>query len=395
MAGLFGDTNDDADEDLKIRSITIENTNINIYRGGESEAHTTVDSLNLQLSSLDLSAETHQLNQLIGSAEISARKIVHRLSDGHYRVEAENPHFDLNPGNFTVNSFAVIPEYSPHELPERLGHETDHFDIRADNIQLRGFRAAEWLDSNELIADVLDVENLILDISRDKNFPDKPRTVDPLLNVQFADFPFAVSLDSINWKGGMILYREMEEGQDSFGEIRFEDVDIEFAGIQNRNPEQTIQASARSEFLGISTLTVDFEFFLANNGRQNIRGKLEQIDLKELNPVLEPLAFVRIDDGQLSSLEFEFTADDEKSTGEIEAIYQDLSIKILDEETLEESTSDNIMSFVANLVAIRSSNDGDEPRIGEIDFDREEDRSMFNYWWKSLRDGIKSTVQRF
>ncbi len=73
-------------------------------------------------------------------------------------------------------------------------------------------------------------------------------------------------------------------------------------------------------------------------------------------------------------------------------IYEDLDIKKLDSETLEETTRSRIVSFVANLAVVRSSNPEDDPRVGEIDFERETDRSTFSYWWKTLRSGLKSSA---
>lgn len=96
----------------------------------------------------------------------------------------------------------------------------------------------------------------------------------------------------------------------------------------------------------------------------------------------------------MNSLEFDFTADNQNSMGKLIAIYDNLSIKTLDKETLEETTGNNIISFFANLIAVHSSNNDDDPREGEVEFEREEGYSMFSYWWKSLRSGIKSTIQR-
>lgn len=396
VAALFrsDDESEDTDSDVLIGSVSVTRSHLHVYRVAENDAHTVIRDFNFKAGNLDLSAATDGLNEIVGSAEFDAESLSHLMESGHYRLDADNPSYSTQPGDLTLDHFRMVPQLSPHELPEKLGHQSDHFDITSGRIQIRDIRIDEWFESNELVAGAILVDDLDLSISRDKNFPDKPRTEKPLLNEQFLNFKFAASVDTLIWKGGSIAYREMEEEQTTFGEIEFTDISIHFSKIQNRNRSESIRAKAYSKLMGISDLNVEFEFSLENNAVQHITGDLSGMQLANLNPVLEPLAFVRIKEGQLHSLYFDFKADDAGAAGSLTAIYDDLSFRTLDQESLEESTGNNIISYLANAVVVRSSNTENDTRTGDIDFEREKDRSMFSYWWKSLRTGIKSTALR-
>lgn len=390
------ETGNDSDEDTEINvgRISLYDSQVNIYPSDSEDAHTVIGGIRLSLTNLNASSDKDQMNEMVESLDLQIGSASHVTEDGYYEMRSSDLRFNLNSRELSMETLEVIPLLSPHELSVRIGHEIDHFDISSQHVSIRGVDVDKWFDSEVVSISAIEVNDLILEISRDKNHPDKPRTEDPLLNGQFANLDIETSIDSLLWKGGHIIYRELEEGQETYGEILFDDVDIEFTGIQNRNPDETIKATATCLFMGLSELNVDFEFNLENDAVQNISGRLNQIDLKELNTVLEPLAFVRIDEGQLTSLSFEFTADNEVARGELVIVYDNLSIRILDEETLEGTTTRDIASFFANLIAIRSSNDEDDPRIGEIAIEREKERSMFTYWWHILRDGLKSSVTR-
>jgi hypothetical protein len=94
-----------------------------------------------------------------------------------------------------------------------------------------------------------------------------------------------------------------------------------------------------------------------------------------------------------------------RSSGEVQLNYHDLKlISYRDDAKIEELQKkkknkdydelrkDNLKSFLINVV-IRKNMDEKLPedkRTGEINFERNSSRSIFNYWWKSLYDGIKS-----
>ncbi|CAN5389396.1 hypothetical protein BH23BAC3_BH23BAC3_33870 [soil metagenome] len=382
------------DTDIKIGRISLYDSQVNIYPADSDDAHTVIGGIRLSLTDLNVSSDTDQMNEMVGSLDLQVRSASHVTEDGYYEVRSSDLRFNLDSRELSMETIAVIPLLSPHELPASLGHETDHFDISSQHVSIRGIDIDQWFESEVVSISVIELNDLILEISRDKNHPDKPRTAVLLLNEQFANLDIETSIGTLLWKGGYIMYREMEEGQDQYGEILFDAVDIEFFGIQNVNPDETIKATASCLFMGLSELNVDFEFFLENNAAQNISGSLGQIDLKELNTVLEPLAFVKIKEGDLKSMTFEFTADDNGAKGELMIIYDNLTIRILDEENLEQTATRNVASFFANLIAIRSSNSEDDPRMGEIALERDEERSMFTYWWHILRDGLMSSVAR-
>lgn len=387
------DTNDE-DTEVEIGRISLTDSQVHIYRVDSSEPHTVIGGIRVALTDIKVTQEHDQINEMIGSLDMRVGSASHLMENGHYELRSTDFQFNLNSRDLSIGQFELIPLLDYHELPEAVGQEIDHFEISSQNIHIRGIDVDKWFESEIISFTAIELNGLILEISRDKNHPDKPRTVDPLLNEQFANLEIETSVDSLLWKGGHIIYREMEEGQDKFGEILFDDVDITFVGLQNRNPDEPVRATAVSKFLGLTDLNVDFEFFLANNATQNISGNLGQMDLTELNPIVEPLAFISIKEGNLDSMSFEFTADSRGARGELQIVYDNLSIQILDEETLEGSTTRDIASFLANLIAIRSSNDGSDPRMGEIELEREEDRSMFTYWWHILRDGLRSSVAR-
>lgn len=377
-----------------IQNFTVSETSVNLYREDLTSVGTQLNAINLRVTDLDFTSDSTSMSNRFGLLEFEIDTVIHNTESDYYVIEGNQVSFSRETGDFLISEFFVKPQLSPMELPAQVGHEIDHLDIRSGPVELHALDLDEWFLNGHLKARSITADRLEVEISRDKNHPDKPKNARPLLNTQFSGLPFSVSIDSLAWRDGFISYREWSEGQDSSGTVFFDSVDAVITGIQNRKREETIKAEASTMFLNESKLMVQFEFSLDDVGSQKIDGTLEEIDLKTLNQVLVPLAQVQINDGHLHSIEFNFQLDQTAATGDIICIYEDFSLSFLQDESHEKSTGNRILSFLANNIQIRSSNEGEEPRSGEISFERELGQSDVNYWWKSLRSGIQDLIKR-
>jgi hypothetical protein len=206
-----------------------------------------------------------------------------------------------------------------------------------------------------------------------------------------------------------VSYEEIPPGGEEAGMIYFDDL---YASVYNISNDHTmakgIEMQAQSRFMGKGMLKVKSQFPWENKEACTISGSLRDFELKEVNTMLEPAANIVIESGRLDELSFQFAYDHEKSNGELELNYRDLKlVTFKEEEKLEKAKSkkrnkgksedelrkDDFKTFLLNAFVIRKNMDENVPeekRKGTIEFNRNTERSLFNYWWKSLSSGIKS-----
>src|SRR5690606_10171427 len=116
-------------------------------------------------------------------------------------------------------------------------------------------------------------------------------------------------------------------------------------------------------------------------------------ELTELNPTMEHLARVWIESGNMTSLAFNFDYDDDVAYGSVLLLYEDLKMTAYkeNEQCLEVN---KIKTFILNVLFAKRNKE-DEVRFakrnGTIEFERDKKRSIFNFWWKSLAAGIKTS----
>ena len=142
--------------------------------------------------------------------------------------------------------------------------------------------------------------------------------------------------------------------------------------------------------------------------KSKMAGSLRRLPFTKLNSMVEPAANMEFESGMLNRIDFAFQYNDDASSGEVSLNYQDLKIvsyrtdeqiekvekkKRNRKKSEEELKKDNLKTFIINAFVVRKNLDENVPeekRTGQINFERDKSRSVFNYWWKSLFTGIKS-----
>ena len=139
---------------------------------------------------------------------------------------------------------------------------------------------------------------------------------------------------------------------------------------------------------------IKVDFTLPYNEAQvyNAKGRISNLGLHRLNPILESLAFIRVESGRLNALDFNFDYDDYVSHGNMTINYENLKLAGLTKD--KESKENELKSFALGLF-VRKDKDREVPiekRSGKIYYERDRRRAIFNVWVKSLFSGVKSSV---
>ena len=104
-----------------------------------------------------------------------------------------------------------------------------------------------------------------------------------------------------------------------------------------------------------------------------VNGKLSGIEVMELNPILEKNAFIYATSGKIDAMSFSFTANNTKSSGQMNLRYDGLNVAVKNKRT-DDTTAvkERVISVIANMKIMNSNPiPGEEMRQGDIDFERD------------------------
>ncbi|MBE3084744.1 MAG: hypothetical protein IMZ64_00830, partial [Bacteroidetes bacterium] len=278
--------------------------------------------------------------------------------------------------------------------------QTNRFEAGFSNIYFHDFYATDYFRSGSLISSYIEIGKMDMKIFRDKRkefrHVNKPAFQDMIYN-----YPGNVNIDSIGLINGNVAFTAHAEEANEPGSISFNKINAKIYKITNDTIYKT--ESAFLELKGDALLMGKGKMNVFLKGeiydRHNtfsLNGSLSSLEANELNPILEKNAFIYATSGKIDAMNFSFTADNEKATGKMTMLYHGLDIAVKNKRT-DDTTAfmEKLKSFIVNI-KVPDSNPmpGKEVRVGIIDYERDPERFLFNYCFKSILSGIQSSLAK-
>lgn len=353
----------------------------------------------LQLSDIIVDSTSAQREQffITDKLEWSAQEVSWTLPDNLYSLKANALGGSSSDQNVFVDSLRLDPMFPKYEFSQTVGYEIDRIELMIESLVMEEVNFDSLLYNRKLIAGIFNIENAKMDIFHDKRLPGGITKVKPLPHLKFQEIDFPVKIDTISIVNSYISYSEHLNKVANPGTVTFEELEATLSDVSNLKSDskdsKAVTLEAKTKVMGSGLLNVHFSFLKNDtSGRHSIDGSLGSMSMKDLNPVLENVGLVHVDDGLINSLEFSMVLDKRKAMGSLTMKYQDLNIKILEADEVKEGETKKFTSFIANTFVIKKSNTEEPLREGNIEFERIEEKSVFNYWWKSLLSGLKDNI---
>lgn len=390
-----GDDNNSSNSsiDLIIGTITFENTNIKV--------NNMLDSLSLSITEGDLSIENLNTIQeesltlkVVDAIDLKAKSIDVVNANGMYTFSADNFKQSSKSEILTISSLKIKPNYPDYEFTSLYKYQTDRLDIEANNIRIFNFIPLKYFKNDSLMATSINIENLNMDVFRDKRRPFKHEKK-PTIQELMRKFPGYLRIDSVVCKGGKIVYSEHSKKAAEPGKISFNDLTASIYNLSNdtttKNEDVFLEFDANALLMNAGKIAVLLKANrLSALSSFEVNGHLGNMELDKLNPMLENNSSIHIKSGNLGSMKFHFKANKTKATGETTILYNNLEVEVVGKST---ELGESFLTFIANKKIIDANPLPDKSvKEGIIEYRRNPERFLFNYSFKSILSGIKNIL---
>ena len=345
------------------------------------------------ISTLESKAFTFQ-NVSFDRILISIGKGSTPFSDGLYTFEAQNFSYDSSNEPLIINEINLISNNPKYEIAHKTGVQTDWISFNIQAFKTYGFNLHALLEKKSFIADYISLNQVNGAVFRDKRLP-FPKKPDTKLPMQMIDsLSFNLHIDSISIMNTHIKYEEHVAEASNPGYVEFKDLQaniFELSNIAERIQKPT-SMHVHSRFMGEPLLNIDFEMPNIKFPKPySVVGTLEPSSFTIFNPMLEESYSASIKSGNIDKFKFNFAYNEDVSNGILYMEYSDLEVDVLRKD---DDSKSNFKSLVINSLVIQKKNinKNHSQQQGEISFERDKKRSIFNYWWNSLFSGIKNVV---
>ena len=194
----------------------------------------------------------------------------------------------------------------------------------------------------------------------------------------------------------------LEKGNEIYqtGKVELQDFYASCFNVTNQSGriknKPNMQVSVQTRLMGKGTLKSDFRFNLSSKSHKfSYQGSLSEMSMTAFNPFIEPLTNISIKEGISKSITFDVDANKNMATGVMNFEYKNLKIAVQKKDKEDkQGIKEKVKSFFANLFVVKKDNPKkNEPlRKAYISYERDPTKSFFNYYWKTLLSGMKTSI---
>jgi len=386
-------------QNIRIGKVLIDNANLEIENTLNAQAFLMKDGV-LDVHDVRIGKQDTLSFHIFRQLDFKAKELLYVSSDSFYTYRAIGLIYSDTSNNLVVEKFLILPNYENYDFTSRFTYETDRFDAAFSHVTLHDFPASVYIHSGRFESSYIEIGEMNLNAFRDKRrefqHVNKPEFQDVIY-----DFPGDIRIDSIGVLSGNITYTEHAEESNEPGYISFNEISAKIYKISNDSIYKTdnafLELKGRTLLMGKGRLNVSLKAKLFDNRNTfSLHGILTNMEAKELNPMLEKNAYVYATTGKIDTMDFRFTANSSKATGKMTLIYNGLDLAVKN-RTTDDTTAlkERIISIIANW-KVKNSNPirGKDLREGIIDYERDPEKFLFNYCFKSVLSGIQSSLAK-
>jgi hypothetical protein len=381
-------------------SVILENADLTLSEMDSRTIRCKASGLSLRFAGTAIDSLNNDSSRILFSRELA-------IHCDQFLLPAKNKVYDLQVSGFDFNTrtasihtgrIKLKPRLSESAFANASKYAKDRLDILIGSLDIRHINRPAIL-RQQLIADSILLTGASFCIFRDKSRPHDsvdrthkyPQEVIMLL-------PVKIYVKKIWVKDSYVEYKEKNDISDSSGKVAFFHVDAKFDNVTNM-PEyirknNQMRLNFNAEFLNKTAFTADIAMKLNDKrGIFQLDAKMNELDAAALNPLLKPMALAELDKGKINGLRYHLNATNIRGKGKLILTYENLSIKLLKKDDKKNKYKTKLLPTMAAGIIMKESNpQHGKTRVGNVDYNRDVYRSIFNMMWKSMFAGIKQVA---
>lgn len=332
-------------------------------------------------------------------AVVDMRTVVLALSQSREVLRCVRLRLSVPESTVVAESLAFHPRAGDEEYFEGSKFRTTRFIVAAPEVRVAGADFLALVAGASYRARSVRIQDLQLDVLINKDKPGARDTaVVRMPHEMMAAIQGFFQLDSVRVVNGRLTYGERFDAGATPAVITFDSIQVAAEGFADSGGgAAALVVHAEGRFMNAGTLTVQMSIPVGPPEFSfRYSGSLGRMDLRSLNPWLEPSDQMRIHAGMLHKASFEIDVVSGRASGTVRAVYRGLNLSAIDGRTgSDQGMGDRIVSFIANTFTIRGTNIPDRAgamKLGEVSYRRKRDDRFFQFVWLALRSGVQDVV---
>ena len=395
--GLPRQTFTPANERVKIGNLILTNGAIYEYEtdGEKSNLHVTNGiSFETGAIAIDLTSDT-------ANTHLSRRNLTANIVGIQYTFQ--NKENQLRLDTFYLNTtkrfirttgLQLIPQLPQSDYAELSQTHSDWTKIQTSTTIWTGIDFTAFMKERSIVIDTITIQHAEISSYKNRQIAQSQREKQ-LLNQTLRHLPIALDIRCLQFGPLDVVYQELTPEGVQPGKLTVTNLTGECLGLSNRPAQNQSFLTIRStgKLMGLANLQTTINFSLQDTSEQfTVNGQLGSLAMNQLNTLTEPLANLSIQNGRIDTLIFNITGNKHSSAVDLKLLYNGLEIELIKDHDGQIRQRRLLSEAINDWVVYSSNPQYGTTRIGTGTALRDPYKSQFNYLWKSLWPGLKSTL---
>lgn len=331
--------------------------------------------------------------------DVRTGPVNYRFPDGMYRASVGEIALNTQAQTIAAKELHLKPLLSALAMSAAKGESVTTNDLKIGKVHVSGMDYVAYARHN-----ALKVQNIVLDSVRlraHKNRKAKqPEKQKPTLHQMAREMGFPFKIDTLEVKNGFIRYSELAPEGKEPGYITLNGLKGSVTNLSNmpEHMSDEMPAMLQCSFRLMNEAPIDVNVLLPLLHKEEyhaLQVTFGPFNPAVLNPMLVPVSYIKVKNGNLSSGSFKADLTAKAGTGSMIVYYKNLEIELLNKgEPDKQSLGNKLLSKVADWVAIKDANPmpGEKPRLGTITVTRDPNKSILHHWKSCALSGLLSTI---
>lgn len=333
------------------------------------------------------------------SAVVGAQAIALTFPQSKYVLGCEKLHASVADSALIADVLDIHPAADDEDFFADSKFRKTRFNFATQQCRLTGVAFLDALIRKNYRARSIHVRDIDLDILINKDKPShRDSSSPPMPGEALTSMKESLRCDSIEIVNGSLKYGERFGLGSKPAVLTFGSVNVLAEGIANHADRDTaLVIHAKGIFMKAASMTLRMSFPVPSPEFSfQYSGTLGTMELSPLNSFLEKAEQKRIKSGVLHSATFEISVASGRASGNVRAVYKDLTLAAINKKTgSEKGFVDGLVSYFANTYKLRGTNmpgTSGSVQLGKVKYLRQHGDPFFGFIWFALRSGLADVV---
>ena len=395
--GLPRQTFTPANERVKIVNLILTNGAIYEYEtdGEKSNLHVT-NGISFETGAIAIDLTSDTANTHLSRRNLTANivGIQYTFQNKENQLRLDTLYLNTTKRFIRTTGLQLIPQLPQSDYAELSQTHSDWTKIQTSTTIWSGIDFTAFMKERSIVIDTITIQHAEINSYKNRQIA-QPQREKQLLNQTLRHLPIALDIRCIQFGPLDVVYQELTPEGVQPGKLTVTNLTGECLGLSNRPAQNQSFLTIRStgKLMGLANLQTTINFSLQDTSEQfTVNGQLGSLAMNQLNTLTEPLANLSIQNGRIDSMIFNITGNKHSSAVDLKLLYNDLEIELIKDHDGQIRQRRLLSEAINDWILYSSNPQYGRTRIGTGTALRDPYKSQFNYLWKSLWPGLKSTL---